>query len=216
MRRRPAPPPLSAGGSGVGSGRDVLLCPTSRRRRRRVRGTIAARRGARGSGASARAARGPRGLPPSMPARPARRSPRSAGEGGARRAGRGAMCDRGLPGLQHGGRGGPGATPIFWGSPAGYPARRLRPGPARVQPPLRPRRGAGAPGPAPSRSPGAWPAKSGGVGGGRGLVAPGARDHVGEPLGSPPATPASGSKVTVSTGWGERRTSSSRRSPRTS
>lgn len=101
---RPAPPPLSAGGSGVGSGRDVLLCPTSRRRRRRVRG-----RGAAGRRGPRRRRRRGRPRPPAhpgapgrsapMPARPPCGSPRSGG-GGERRwgvggRGAGAMCERG-------------------------------------------------------------------------------------------------------------------------
>lgn len=90
---RPAPPPLSAGGSGVGSGRDVLLCPTSRRRRRRVRGRGAA--GRRGPRRRRRrgcqwppAYPGAPGRSAPMPARPPCRSPRCGG-GGERRWGSG-------------------------------------------------------------------------------------------------------------------------------
>ncbi|XP_063142950.1 steroid hormone receptor ERR1 isoform X2 [Rattus norvegicus] len=69
--RRPTPPPLSAGGSGVGSSRDVLLCPTSSQRRRRVRGDAARRGGAAGGGGPRSPRRsgplGPHACPPALP-----------------------------------------------------------------------------------------------------------------------------------------------------
>lgn len=95
--RRPTPPPLSAGGSGVGSSRDVLLCPTSSQRRRRVRGDAARRGGAAGGGGPRSPRRsgplGPHACPPALP------EPKVRGRRGTRPRGwagaTGAMCKRG-------------------------------------------------------------------------------------------------------------------------